>query len=97
MSLTVVVTRDVETRYRGYLASCAMLEVAPGVYVSPQLNSATRERIWETIAEWHAHLRHGSVVMVWQRKESPGSIELSTLGTPLKEIVQVDGLRLTKD
>ena len=33
MPMTVVVTRDVEPRYRGFLAS-AMLEIAPGVYVS---------------------------------------------------------------
>ena len=43
--MTVVVTRDVESRYRGFLAS-AMLEVAPGVYVSPDLSNGVRERIW---------------------------------------------------
>ena len=37
MPMTVVVTRDVEARYRGFLAS-VMLEVAPGVYVSPNLS-----------------------------------------------------------
>jgi len=36
MALTVLITRDVEDRYRGFLAS-AMLEVAPGVYSSPHL------------------------------------------------------------
>ena len=35
MSMTVVVTRNVEGRYRGFLAS-VMLEVAPG-YTSPPI------------------------------------------------------------
>ena len=34
--MTVVVTINVEARYRGFLAS-AMLEIAPGVYTSPQM------------------------------------------------------------
>ena len=41
MALTVVITRDVEDRYRGFLAS-AMLEVAPGVYASPTLSAGAR-------------------------------------------------------
>ena len=43
MAMTVVVTRNVEARYRGFLAS-AMLEVAPGVYVAPEMSKG--ERIW---------------------------------------------------
>lgn len=38
MTLTVIVTRDVEPRYRGFLAS-AMLEVAPTVYIHPRLSA----------------------------------------------------------
>ena len=36
--MTVVVTINVEARYREFLAS-AMLEIAPGVYTSPQMTS----------------------------------------------------------
>jgi CRISPR-associated protein Cas2 len=36
MPMTVVVTRDVEDRYRGFLSS-VMLELAPGVYTGPRL------------------------------------------------------------
>lgn len=42
---TMVVTRDVEDRYRGFLTS-VMLEIAPGVYVSPQMSQGVRERVW---------------------------------------------------
>ena len=34
----VIVTINVEGRYRGFLAS-AMLEIAPGVYTSPNMTS----------------------------------------------------------
>lgn len=44
MALTVVVTRDVTERFRGFLAS-TMLEVAPAVYISPQ---ARGNRAWIT-------------------------------------------------
>jgi len=49
MPMTVVVTRDVESRYRGFLAS-VMLEIAPGVYVSPNLSAGVRERIWSVLS-----------------------------------------------
>jgi CRISPR-associated protein Cas2 len=49
--MTIVVTRDVLDRYRGFLAS-AMPEVAPGVYVSPELSRGVRERVWGVVAEW---------------------------------------------
>ena len=44
--MTVIVTVNVESRYRGFLAS-AMLEIAPGVYTSPNMTSGIRDRIWE--------------------------------------------------
>ena len=42
--MTVVVTVNVEGRYRGFLAS-VMLEIAPGVYTSPEMTSGIRDRI----------------------------------------------------
>ena len=49
MSMTMVVTSDVAPRIRGFLASC-MLEVASGVYVSPLMTRAVRERVWNVIS-----------------------------------------------
>ena len=40
--MTVVVTVNVEGRYRGFLAS-VMLEIAPGVYTSPENLSTISE------------------------------------------------------
>ena len=58
MPMTMVVTRDVESRYRGFLTS-VMLEVAPGVYVAPDLSAGVRQRVWDVIESWWWSLGHG--------------------------------------
>ena len=95
MPMTVVVTRDVEGRYRGFLTSL-MLEIAPGIYASPELSAAVRERLWGVVSAWWNHLRRGSVVMVWRDKTASGSLRIETLGEPSKEIVDADGVLLLK-
>ncbi len=95
MPMTVVVTRDVESRYRGFLAS-AMLEVAPGVYVSPDLSHGVRERIWIVISTWYDVLNRGAVVMMWRDSTASGGLALRHLGDPPKEIRDADGVLLVK-
>ena len=48
---TLVITRDVEARYRGFLTS-VLLEVAPGIYVSPQMSAGVRDRVWAVVTDW---------------------------------------------
>ena len=93
--MTVVVTRDVESRYRGFLAS-AMLEVAPGVYVSPDLSHGVRERIWIVISTWYDVLNRGAAVMMWRDSTASGGLALRHLGDPPKEIRDADGVLLVK-
>lgn len=93
--MTVVVTRDVEARYRGFLAS-AMLEIAPGVYVSPDLSTGVRERVWKVLASWFATLGNGAVAMIWRDKAKAGGLALRHLGDPPKEIWDADGVLLVK-
>ena len=95
MPMTVVVTRDVELRYRGFLAS-VMLEVAPGVYVSPDLSHGVRERIWTVISTWYDVLNRGAVVMIWRDSSASGGLALLHLGDPPKEIHDADGVLLVK-
>ena len=95
MPMTVVVTRDVEQRYRGFLAS-AMLEVAPGVYVSPNLSSGVRERIWLVLDDWFGALGNGAVAMIWRDGAADGGLALRHLGDPPKEIRDADGVLLVK-
>ena len=95
MSLTLIVTRDVEDRYRGFLGSL-MLEVAPGVYVAPRLSKATRERVVAVIGGWHALLRRGSLTIIWRASDQPGGIGLLTFGEAPKDVAEVDGLLLMR-
>ena len=93
--MTVVVTRDVEARYRGFLAS-AMLEIAPGVYVSPDMSKGVRSRIWGVLKDWYLTLGRGSIVMVWRDGTKSGGLDLHHLGIPPKEISDADGVLLVK-
>lgn len=91
MSMTIVVTRNVSNRVRGFLAS-SMLELAPGVYSAPRLSTVVRERIWRVLDEWFAHERDASVMMVWADKEMPGGQAVRTIGLPSISLVELDGL-----
>lgn len=95
MPLTVIVTRDVEARYRGFLTS-VMLEVSAGVYVAPDMSSGVRDRVWNVLTNWWDTLRRGSLVMVWRDKTATGHLRIETLGEPPKKIVDADGVLLVK-
>ena len=93
--MTVVVTVNVEARYRGFLAS-AMLEIAPGVYTSPKMTSGIRERVWGILTRWHDELGNGSIVMTWRDPAAVGEQRIRTLGEAPKTIVDADGIYLVR-
>lgn len=95
MPLCIVVTRDVEMRYRGFLGS-VMLEIAPGFYVGPRISKGVRDRIWSVVADWHGELGQGSLTMVWREAGAPGGLRVQSLGTPSKDIVQHEGSLLVR-
>ncbi len=95
MSLTVVITCDVQSRFHGFLGS-VMIEIAPGTYVSPQLNRDARDRLLAVVASWHEQIRQGTIIMLWRDKSCPGGIAVKTLGLPRRDLVDVDGLLLTR-
>ncbi len=95
MPMTVVVTRDVTPRFRGFLASC-MLELAPGVYVSPNMTGAVRSRVWSVLGSWFAEIGNGSIVMTWRSKGETGGQGVEMLGTPPKALHDADGLFLAR-
>lgn len=95
MPMTVVVTRDVAPRFRGFLAS-VMLEIAPGVYTGPDISKAVRERVWTVLEDWYDEIGGGAVVMTWADKAQPGGQGVATLGDPPKTICDIDGLLLVK-
>jgi CRISPR-associated protein Cas2 len=94
--MVVIVTRNVPDRYRGFLASC-MLEIAPGVYTSPRMSRAVRERVWAVCCEWAEIVPDdGGVLMTWRERASPSGQALLTLAWPKKEIVEHDGIWLDR-
>jgi len=95
MSMTIIVTRDVENRYRGFLHS-VMLEIAPGVYTNPNMSKGIRERIWRVMTDWHHVLGRGSIIMTWKDATAPGGQGLLYLGEPPRELVEVDGMVLVR-
>ncbi|HXT05591.1 MAG TPA: type I-E CRISPR-associated endoribonuclease Cas2e [Roseiarcus sp.] len=95
MPMVVVITRDVEPRYRGFLAS-AMLELAAGVYAQPRMSAGVRTRIWAVLSDWHSTLGRGAIVMTWAETAANGGLGLVTLGEPAKEIVAHDAMLLVR-
>jgi CRISPR-associated protein Cas2 len=95
MPMTVVVTRDVPDRYRGFLSSI-MPEVGPGVYVSPELSRGVRERLWAVLSSWWDGMPGGSVMLVWKDATAPGSLGLLTLGLPARTLADLDGVLLVR-
>jgi CRISPR-associated protein Cas2 len=80
---------------RGFLAS-TMLELAPGVYSAPRLNIAVRDRIWVVAEEWFGAEIDASIVMLWTDPQKPGGMSVRVLGLPPVELVEVDGLILSR-
>lgn len=91
MPMTVIVTRDVPLRTRGFLAS-VMPEVAPGVYTAAELSKAVRERIWAVLMDWHEATQAGSVVMVFRDPGAAGGLGICTLGAPPRRVADLDGV-----
>lgn len=101
MPMTLVVTRNVAPRFRGFLAS-VMLEIAPGVYTGPRMTKAVRERIWTVLEDWYESLyvppSQGEaeicILMTWPDRKAEGGQAIQSLGVPRKTIVEVDGILL---
>lgn len=86
--MTVVVTRNVIPRLRGFLASC-MLEIMPGVYISPSMTVSVRERVWAVVEEWFYESEGTAVVMVWRSGKETGNTGISTVGVPPVKLVEM--------
>jgi|ERR1700733_7053767 CRISPR-associated protein Cas2 len=92
MHMVVVITRDVEARYRGFLGS-ALLELAPAVYAHPQMSAGVRCRIWTVLTKWYSEIGNGAILMTWADTGANG-LGLATLGEPPRNIVAHDAMLL---
>jgi len=93
--MTVVVTTNASGRTRGFLASC-MVQIAPGIYTSPRMSRAVRERVEAVLREWFgAESPEASVVMLWADGTLPQGQGMLILGSPPYSLVEYDGLVLS--
>ncbi len=92
--MTIVVTRNVENRIRGFLASI-MLEIAPGVYISPRLNTRVHEQMINVLKSYWMNLENQGIVVCWNDKKVPCGIGLFVMGSPPTSICDYDGLFLS--
>lgn len=103
MPMTLVITSNVTSRFRGFLAS-VMLEIAPGVYTGPRMSKAVRERVWTVLEDWYDVVYaspadsnlNASIVMTWRDKDAIGGQSILTKGIARKTLVEVDGALLVK-
>lgn len=95
MAMTVLVTRNVSGRVRGFLASCAC-ELAPGVYTIPRMTPTVRDQIWDVLVEWTSLETDCSVVMTWPDRAQPSGQCVRVLGAPACELAVVDGVVLVR-
>lgn len=93
--MTIIVTRDVVERFSGFLAS-VMPEVAPGVFASPKLSKAVRERVWRVMSDWWKARPGGSILMVFRDETAPGQMRVLALGAPTRELADLDGVLVGK-
>ncbi|TPW36004.1 type I-E CRISPR-associated endoribonuclease Cas2e [Oecophyllibacter saccharovorans] len=95
MPMTIIVTHNVEGRYRGYLTSI-MLEVSAGVYIAPRMTAGVRERTWLVMTKWYEALGNGTLLLAWPDKQAPSGVGLKQLGVTPREIIDVDGVYLLR-
>jgi CRISPR-associated protein Cas2 len=73
-----------------------MCELAPGVYTAPRMTTAVRDRVWSVLESWFIPDEDASVLMTWPDSSVPGGLTVRTLGTPSAELVDHDGVYLSR-
>jgi CRISPR-associated protein Cas2 len=93
MPMTILITRDVADRFRGFAASI-MPEVAPGVFVAAELSRGVRERMWNVLTGWWDGMPGGSILLVWRDDNAAGRLGVKSLGLPVRTLADMDGVLL---
>jgi CRISPR-associated protein Cas2 len=73
-----------------------MLELGPGVYSAPRISSAVRDRVWSVLQDWFVAEAEASIVMIWADNAMPGGQSVRTLGVPPIDLIEVDGLVVSR-
>ncbi len=95
MPATTIITRNVPDRFRGFLASVSC-EVAPGVFVSGNMNRGVREQVWHVLQAWYPLGADYSIIMTWPDRSAPGGLVVQSLGTPPYTVVDLQGVSIVR-
>jgi CRISPR-associated protein Cas2 len=60
------------------------------------VNVAVRDRIWNVVEEWFVAETDASVIMLWADPQLPGGMNVKVLGLPPIELVELDGLVVSR-
>jgi CRISPR-associated protein Cas2 len=95
MPATTIITRNAPDRFRGFLASVAC-EVAPGVFVSGNMNRGVREQVWHVMQAWYPLGADYSIIMTWPDRNAPGGLLVQSLGAPPYTVIDVQGVSVVR-
>lgn len=87
--MVVICLTDVADRFHGFLRSI-MLNVHPGVYVSMDLDTGSRNRVWTILEDWWNQEPRGQAIMIYRDKSKPMDMDFRILGGTKRPIVEYD-------
>jgi CRISPR-associated protein Cas2 len=73
-----------------------MVEVGVGVFLGVKISPAVRERILNVLSDWFAAEKEASLVIVWDDPNKPGGLAVKVMGWPPVELVEVNGILITR-
>lgn len=86
----VICISNTADRFHGFLRSI-MLNPHPGTYVSRDLDKGVQERVWSVLSDWYECDMRGMIVMISLDKSKPMGLDILSLGSPKREIVELEG------
>ena len=95
MPKAIIVTTNVEQRYRGLLSSHC-LEVDAGVYFAPDIQRSVLEQIIAIMREWWVILRKGSILVLADDRDTQSGLRVTWIGTPRRDIIDYDGIMMVR-
>ena len=88
--MMVICVSNTADRFHGFLRS-VMINPHPGTYVSRDLDKGVQERLWAILSEWYECDARGMVVMIRLDKSKSMGLDILSLGSPKREIVELEG------
>lgn len=73
-----------------------MLEIAAGVFTSPNMTPAIRDRVWAVLEKWRVGSHNDGAVMTWPDSAAPGGQAVQVLGEPPTQLSETPSVVLAR-